>query len=83
MGKQMKKLTTMIILSFIGINAFAFCPSGPNYWACYEQEMQQIRMNQQLQQINNNLEAQRQQNNGFQPIRPHCFVDNWGNKQCF
>lgn len=56
--KTTKKLLTLVILSVIGTSSMAFCPSGPNYWACYEQEMQTIRQQQQLNQI---IEMQQQQ----------------------
>lgn len=78
----MKKLLTLTVLSFIGLNAMAFCPSGPNYWNCYEQEMQQIRMNQQLQQMNDNIQTMQQQQQQQRQQR-QCYKDVWGNIQCF
>lgn len=83
----MKKLTTLIILSFIGINAFAQCGF---YGNCgYEQQMHQRRMEQLMQEQNDILEQQRL-NQAFQNSRynnnayqPSCYINVAGNKVCY
>lgn len=76
----MKKLLSLAILSIIGSNVWAFCPSGPTFWQCWEQEMNQQRQQQQMNNMMQELEDIKA-NQRFAPRT--CFRDYWGNIQCY
>ena len=78
--KTISKLSTMLIMSVIGTNVLAFCPSGPTFWQCWEQEMAQQRQQTQMNNIQHELEEIRN-NQRFSPRQ--CFRDYFGNVQCY
>lgn len=80
----MKHIIT--ILALVSGSAYAFCPSGPNFWNCWEQEMNQQRQQQQMNQM---LEQQQRLNNmnyhqSQQPanIRQQCYQNVFGVIEC-
>jgi hypothetical protein len=87
-SKQMKKLITLTVLSFIGINAFAYCPANLAH-LCDPTYAHQQRMERMMQEQNDILEQQRL-NQAFQnsrydnsAYRPSCYINVAGVKQCF
>ena len=80
----------LVVAALIGSSAaMAFCPSGPNYWACWENEMQQQRQQQQMRDmqeqqqriLDQQRQQQTQQQRQGQPLQ--CFKDSWGNIKCY
>jgi hypothetical protein len=78
----MKKLTTLMILSFIGINAFAFCGSQ---WD--NQSYAQCRQNELLQEQNQSIRSTQPTFPSSQWAPPQrqqqCYRNAWGQVQCY
>lgn len=80
---KMKKLTTLMILSFTGINAFAYCPINVPMWQmqqCMQQEEAMETQSRQQRQIIDELD-QIKRNQRFAPKQ--CFRDYFGTVQCY